>query len=392
MVYYNERLGRGTLVQCKSCESQNPEGNHFCGKCGKPLDSILESAREDVVREIETRITAAVASWKDQKLVDVETTEAIVNRLQSWAKLFGFFVGIPAFIIIIGLTYLGYSKYTDVVATINEAQKKIAQNLLQAQEKVNSLQSDVGPKIKKAEDDLSVLNARESALKSSLDAAENLAPRLQKLSIRVDQLQEQIVKFRQSPALGPEQQKLITLTLSSFRSYLQKLGLRPPATVPTISIGDKESSVSSFTPTTNEIVIGGKFASNPGNYLWAYAAPVLNRSLKPGGEIYVTAILSRYYQSSYLENDDNTRFADASKPKYNWYSAFWKIRGSIGKNNADRLFVKVLEGAGPRENEGMDAYMSKLVKATAQDFEAGKFFTDVDKVLSGTLPEMEAGK
>ena len=130
------------------------------------------------------------------------------------------------------------------------------------------------------------------------------------------------------------------------------MGCAPPATIPSVSIDDKNGSGgTSFYPTTNEIVIGSKNASTPDSYLWAYASPVLEGSLKPGGESYAVDVLSRYYQSSYLGSSDSTRFEDASNPKYNWYSVFWKIREAIGKDAADRLFVKALEEAGPREKE-----------------------------------------
>jgi DALR domain len=58
--------------------------------CGSLLQqtALATAVLHEVAKALDARL-------KDQKIVDVETTQAIVARLSEWAKLFGFFVGIP---------------------------------------------------------------------------------------------------------------------------------------------------------------------------------------------------------------------------------------------------------------------------------------------------------
>ena len=96
-------------MNCNNCKAANPEGKKYCGDCGAALDlsAVAKDADESAVQQ-QIRVQA-----KDQKLVEVELIEAVVNRLSNWAKLFGFFVGIPVALFLALLGLLGYKTYSD---------------------------------------------------------------------------------------------------------------------------------------------------------------------------------------------------------------------------------------------------------------------------------------
>lgn len=73
---------------CRACGVPSPAGKKFCGDCGASL-----TLDDDRIRSlIDARISAR---FEDQKLVEVETAQAVVERISTWAKIFGTFVAVP---------------------------------------------------------------------------------------------------------------------------------------------------------------------------------------------------------------------------------------------------------------------------------------------------------
>jgi hypothetical protein len=71
--------------------------------------------------------------FKDQKIVDIETTQAVVSRLLDWTKFLGFFVGIPLALLGLVLGFLGMKTYTDFSRLVTTAQKEVKKNLESAE-------------------------------------------------------------------------------------------------------------------------------------------------------------------------------------------------------------------------------------------------------------------
>ena len=83
-------------IECPRCEAANPDGKKFCGECGEALDPALSAVKQFIDVSVRSQILSTVAErYKDQKLLEVETTQAIATRFSEWAKLLGFFIGIP---------------------------------------------------------------------------------------------------------------------------------------------------------------------------------------------------------------------------------------------------------------------------------------------------------
>jgi hypothetical protein len=357
--------------------------------------------REELARQISDLVAIATAGWKDQKTLDVETTEAIIARIQTWAKLFGFFVAMPLVLIAVWLGLLGYRSYTDFQSSIAKAQAEIdsklkaseqnvaaiqkrAGELVTIEEKLSTEQEEVNPKLAKAEESVEALQARSGELSKRLDAAAQLAPKFESLSNRVDNLQAAIVKFQSSSELTADRRRHIQEVLTSFRSYLVGLGFSAPREVPTVSvaISPNESALTSM----NQMLIGSNLLDDPGSFLWAYADPILKQQ-NPTVDGFLEFVLNHYYPASFLGKKEHSLDYLAGQDKYDWISVFWMVRQSIGKDSADSLFMVALEGSGPRGGKGVDQYLSDLLIRTAGNFKGGAYSGAIKTLLAGDLPK-----
>ncbi len=113
-------------MDCPSCGSENGEESNYCGKCGESLAPATDDLRVLVERHVQQVLAG---QFKDQSLVEIETTQAVANRLSNWAKLFGFFVGIPLALLAIVLSLLGINEYRDFVVMIDETQSAVNSNI-----------------------------------------------------------------------------------------------------------------------------------------------------------------------------------------------------------------------------------------------------------------------
>ncbi len=131
------KVRHGTLLRmkCPRCAADNPEGNNFCSSCSSLLNPqllpLVRSQVEEYMREY----------FKDQKVIDVETTEAIAKRFLMWGKWFLFPGTLLLTILGVTLGIIGFRDFSDVhkaaqqaVATANTATKTAEDATLKAQE------------------------------------------------------------------------------------------------------------------------------------------------------------------------------------------------------------------------------------------------------------------
>ena len=102
-------------MSCESCGTESEAGQRFCSSCGHSLGT---QPIDDVVTRIIDR------RFVDQKFIVNETAEAIVARVQGWATLFGFALAVPAAILVLVLSVLGFNTYQDVSTKLDDAKKK----------------------------------------------------------------------------------------------------------------------------------------------------------------------------------------------------------------------------------------------------------------------------
>jgi len=77
---------------------------------------VPQTALEDRLARMETQFDslASQAKGREQKVLELETSELIVNRLMSWAKLFAFFVGIPTVLFLVVIALLVGKSWKDL--------------------------------------------------------------------------------------------------------------------------------------------------------------------------------------------------------------------------------------------------------------------------------------
>src|SRR5215469_8343696 len=169
-------------MECLNCGASNPEGKRFCGDCGALLDTSFGAIKQyldnNLRREIKTTLKE---EFRDQKFIEVETTEAILTKLTSWTKLFAFFVGVPLIIMVAIFGFLGVRSYTDISTLITEAKTNLSQTLKIAEEKANEFKRE-GERIQ----------TEYAELKSQLENTSVLAKQVNDLSAKVQNIEQQI--------------------------------------------------------------------------------------------------------------------------------------------------------------------------------------------------------
>lgn len=105
-------------MECPKCSAVNPDGKRFCGECGGTLDLVAEEFRRNVKAIFRQEL-------RDQKLVEVETADAVINRLKLWFKPAAYMGAIA--LTLVG--FLGFKGLQDLSAALAKAQKEAVEQL-----------------------------------------------------------------------------------------------------------------------------------------------------------------------------------------------------------------------------------------------------------------------
>jgi hypothetical protein len=124
-------------LNCPSCGATNSEANKFCGDCGAALDAQAFRIEGVVKAQVEKVIQERL---KDQNVLDVETSQAIAERLTRWGKIFGGFIALPATILIGILVVSGIESYRDFKARITNIEHQIQPQIDHAKQVADSAQ------------------------------------------------------------------------------------------------------------------------------------------------------------------------------------------------------------------------------------------------------------
>jgi hypothetical protein len=321
---------------------------------------------------------AVAAKLKDAKLLEVETTQAIVTRLTDWAKLFGFFLGIPLALLLGTLAILGIHTYTDFTGKVSEARKQALEPLA-----ATSLEAK---RIAEAYKNLG----------AQLRATETLSSQVSALSNKVSQI-EQVVRFRPSASLTPELKHNLGNLLRDYYGYLHSVGFSLAAEPPSLAIDPSANTNSYYEPSKNQITVSPDLASTMAP-LREYTHRVLT-ALKPDGiQADPTGIesgLADYFPSSFLKDSDFARdvwavfkkvypgmqlpsrdlnnrrsFTEIQPGRTEehdagtvWGGAFWEMRQRIGQTTADHLLLVSWKNLDLRKfNADMSEFVRELLK------------------------------
>ena len=188
-------------MDCPKCSAPNAKNQNYCGECGAQLVTALGLPTAELRQQIQTILRQEL---KDQKLVEIEVTEAIVNRITNWTRLLGYFAGIPLAILILVLGALGIKNYTDVSATASAAEQKmgaLVENASkQAQQQTQFIEnaSKEGSKLVKQTEELRIqladVGPKIAAIKANAAAIEANTRELQNLKGAVNDIQKAVTR------------------------------------------------------------------------------------------------------------------------------------------------------------------------------------------------------
>jgi hypothetical protein len=114
---------------CPHCTSPSLDGKKFCADCGTPFDPQAAQLEFLVKSQVEKTIQER---FRDRQLIDVETSQAVAERLMGWAKLLGFFVGLPLAVLVIILSISGIQTYSDFKNMISSIEGQVQPQIARA--------------------------------------------------------------------------------------------------------------------------------------------------------------------------------------------------------------------------------------------------------------------
>ena len=316
---------------------------------------------------LDAQVAEAVAARiKDAKVVEIETAQAIAERLFGWAKSAAIVTGVPLTLLAIVLAILGISNWSDFRNRIAEGKKEIEHQLETARQKAKDFSAQA-----------IALQAQYADLKKQFGDVSTLASDVRGLADKVERLEQ--IQFEQSSALLPEIKAAVEKQIKEYRAYLQSLGYHLPAT--NVKVFLDPSLTDNAYYDGERLVVGPKLATMPDVIFRAYTDRIIKET-KPEawdapswkvtaiysglgdyftcnyqgdpkfGVKYVTTLRNQLpremAQRGYLRNLVNKRsFPVGSGTEFPekhehhdegeiWGGAFWDIRTALGCKNSAR--------------------------------------------------------
>lgn len=175
-------------MNCPNCNSPSLEGKKYCADCGASLDpetrrvdALIKAKVEDFVRE----------KFKDQKAVEIDTSQAVLDRVERKVRQFLFFAGIPIALLLAVLTVSGIRTYRDFTSTVVSAQTQVKQKLEQAKGQIEEAQAKAATAKTNADQALKTIDTVTAQVNRQLSSATQITNNVQALNDRVTKLETQ---------------------------------------------------------------------------------------------------------------------------------------------------------------------------------------------------------
>jgi hypothetical protein len=174
-------------MTCPNCSSSVAEDQEFCGKCGHRIRETVASLSERLVA-VETRANA-----REQRLLELETIENVMNGVQRRVVRFAYFAGIPLLLFGLALSLILGKDYSDLKTVAADAKKAIAPVLEEAKSVAAdalSTAKDARTTSQQVSDDVRKTQRGVTELKTQVDSRIADA---QKLDTQIKDLQASVV-------------------------------------------------------------------------------------------------------------------------------------------------------------------------------------------------------
>jgi len=335
-------------IECARCKAQNADGQKFCGECGDPLDPATSATKDLPNSPLRDQVREIIAQhYKDQKVVEIETTQAVANRLLDWAKLFAFFAGIPVALILLILGVFGIKTYNDISAKIEKGKADVTAAELAA--------TNLKSRTASIDSDYQKLSTKISDTRTALET------QVKTLSAKVDDIGEK-VGFTPTSKISKETKLRLDGAVAKFQDYIKGLGYRSDARKFGVDVKDKmpRDKPAYYDPGKRKLIIGRDYVDDLIILYRAYMLQILIPSGPDLSLIDYSAIysgLATYFSCSFVDDPrpnsdswDLTRKRPFIELKSNddsvvrdgteiWGSAFWELRAELGKDTADKILL-----------------------------------------------------
>jgi hypothetical protein len=359
-------------IECVRCKTTNADDAKYCTECGNSLAPQIGALNELLDSTLRSRVQEIFQQhYKDQKVVEIETTQAIASRFLDWSKLFAYFVGIPIALLLFFFGLLGFKTYSDLSGKIEEAKTKVET----AQQAAAQL---------KAEGDS--LASEYQKLRTQFSDTAALGEQVKSLSAKVDVIGEKL-GFTPTSKISPEAKGRIEATFAKFQNYIKGLGHQGTGEPISIDVREKmdQAMISYYIPDKRMMVIDSKYISEEAIVYREYMHLVLYPNGIPKEDPLHYAIesgLAWYFPCSFIGDPKpartvtswdltkKRRFAEMRSEFGSalvdgteiWGSAFWELRQILGQSAADKLLFDAWFAFGADEvrNDGGASFVRKL--------------------------------
>jgi hypothetical protein len=312
----------------------------------------FESTPDKNGEDLQAQITRSVdAKLKDSRVIEVETAQAIADRLLGWGKLFTLAVGVPLTLGAIVLSFLGYHTYSDFTTTVSSAEQK-------ALEQINGAAAKIAHEF---ED-------RAGKLRVGYDKLEKQLVETQALPAKVQDLTNRLQRLEQIEIGGPNSVTLATRSalqkqIEEFRAYMERIGYEVPKGKITVIVSPLEQKNAYYDRNENRILIDPSHIDDPEIIYREYTARALagvNAKAWDSGDIgkAIEFGLTDYMPCSYqgttrfgakyvqinakimpadevrrgyiYDLANQTKFVSGDGAAPPWGGAFWEIRTLLG--------------------------------------------------------------
>jgi len=164
-------------MNCPRCNAPNTEDKNYCGDCGTPLNPSLVYLEGFIKAQVKESLDAR---FKDQKLLEVETSQAVIERVKSWTTLFGYFVAIPIALLVLAFAVFGIKEFRDFRALVKSAQDQLKPRLEQAKSSADNAKQQADEAQREA-----------AEAKKTIQSASGVATQVRTLSAQFSQLENQ---------------------------------------------------------------------------------------------------------------------------------------------------------------------------------------------------------
>lgn len=129
-------------MQCNNCGADNGDDNVYCGKCGNLFGELSKELHEAVTAAVENTLNSKL---RDQRVVEIETSEVVANKVLGWAKVAGLAIGIPIAV----LGFLGIKSYKDFQAVVEKSESAVLASQATIEESTTLIKQNVDRAIEK---------------------------------------------------------------------------------------------------------------------------------------------------------------------------------------------------------------------------------------------------